>query len=50
MLRCLQRRQEGRRLAQAGAEAEIRDHGGDTYREARQRERNEVPKPQPSRE
>jgi hypothetical protein len=38
------------RLAQVDAEALDRDHGGDTYREARQRERNEVPKPQPSRD
>ena len=38
MLRWLQWRQEARRLARAGAEALfIRDHGGDTYREARQR-------------
>jgi hypothetical protein len=37
-------------LRQADAEALSRDDGAEAYREARQRERNEVPKPQPSRE
>jgi hypothetical protein len=40
MLRCLQRRRQGRRLAPGRRRGpEIRDHGGDTCREARQRER-----------
>jgi hypothetical protein len=41
----LRRRREARRLAQADAEAPIRDYGAEAYGEARQRERNEVPKP-----
>jgi len=43
MLRWLCRRQEARRLAQADAEALIRDHGAEAYREARQRERDVGP-------
>jgi hypothetical protein len=42
MLRWLRRRQEGRRLAQADAEALIRDHGGEAYGEARRRERDVI--------
>jgi hypothetical protein len=40
MLRWLRRRQEARRLAQADAEALIRDHGAEAYCEARQRDRD----------
>ena len=40
MLRWLGRRQLTARLAQADAEALIRDHGGEAYSEARQRERD----------
>jgi hypothetical protein len=42
MLRWLRRR-EAHRLAQADAEAPIRDHGAEAYREARQRERDVTP-------
>jgi hypothetical protein len=42
MLQWLRRRQEARRLAQADAEALIRDYGAEAYREARQRERDVV--------
>jgi hypothetical protein len=42
MLRWLRRRQEARRLAQADAEALIRDYGAAAYREARERERDVV--------
>ena len=42
MLQWLRRRQEARRLAKADAEALIRDHGGEAYSEARQRERDVV--------
>ncbi len=42
MLQWLRRRQEGRRLAQADAEALIHDHGGEAYSEARQRERDVI--------
>ena len=42
MLRWLQRRQEARRLAQADAEALIRAHGTEAYREARERERDVI--------
>jgi 1-acyl-sn-glycerol-3-phosphate acyltransferase len=42
MLRWLRRRQDARRLAQADAEALIRDHVAEAYREARERERNVV--------
>jgi hypothetical protein len=38
VLRWLRRRQEARRLAQADAEALIRDHGAEAYSKARQRE------------
>jgi hypothetical protein len=34
-LQWLQRRQQAKRLAQADAEALIRDHGGEAYGEAR---------------
>ena len=40
MLRWLGRRQLTARLAQADAEALIRDHGGEAYSEARRRERD----------
>lgn len=39
MLQWLRRRQEALRLAQADAEALIREHGIDAYAEARKRER-----------
>ena len=42
MLQWLRRRQAAERLAQADAEALIRDHGGEAYGEARQRERDVV--------
>jgi hypothetical protein len=42
MLRRLRGRQNARRLAQADAKALIRDHSADTYREARQREREMI--------
>jgi hypothetical protein len=42
MLQWLRRRQEARRLAQADAEALIRDHGAGAYSEARQRQRDVV--------
>jgi hypothetical protein len=38
MLRWLRRGQDARRLAQADAEALIRDHGAEAYSKARQRE------------
>jgi hypothetical protein len=41
-LRLHQERQEAHRLAQADAEALIRHHGAESYKEARQRERDEV--------
>ena len=40
--RWLLRRQEARRLAQADAEALIRDNGASAYSEARERESDEV--------
>ena len=40
MLRWLRHRHEARRLAQADAEALIRDYGAAAYREARERERD----------
>jgi len=39
VLQWLRRRQEARRLAQADAEALIRDHGAEAYSEACRRER-----------
>jgi hypothetical protein len=42
MLRWLRHRQEAHRLAQADAEALIRDHPADAYREARERERDVI--------
>jgi hypothetical protein len=42
MLRWFRRRQDARRLAQADAEALIRDHGAESYGEARERERDVV--------
>ena len=42
MLRWLRRRREAERLAQADAEAFIRDHGGRAYAEARWRQRDVV--------
>ena len=39
VLQWLRRRQDARRLAQADAEALIRDHGAEAYSKARQRER-----------
>jgi hypothetical protein len=42
MLQRLRRRQDARRVAQADAEALIRDHGAEAYREARQCERDVV--------
>ncbi len=42
MLRWLRRRQFARRLAQADAEALVRDHGAEAYEEARRRERDVV--------
>ena len=42
MLRWLRRRQQAQRLAQADAEALIRDHGAEAYGEARQRERDVI--------
>jgi hypothetical protein len=42
MLGWLRRRQDARRLAQADAEALIRDHGVEAYREARERERDVI--------
>ena len=42
MLRCLRRRQETCRLAQADAETLIRDHHAEAYAEARRRECNVV--------
>jgi hypothetical protein len=42
MLQWLRRRQEARRLAQVDAEALIRDHGGEAYGEARQREHDVI--------
>jgi hypothetical protein len=42
MLQWLRRRQAARRLAQADAEALIRDHGAEGYGEARQRERDVI--------
>jgi hypothetical protein len=41
-LRVTSQREASIRLAQAGAEALIRDHGGEAYGEARQRERDVV--------
>jgi hypothetical protein len=38
----LRRRRQAERLAQADAEALIRDHGAEAYREARQRERDVI--------
>ena len=42
ILRWLRRRQDARRLAQADAEALIRDYGAAAYREARERERDVI--------
>ena len=42
MLQWLRRRQQAARLAQADAEALIRDHGAEAWREARQRERDVI--------
>ena len=42
MLAWLRRRRQADRLAQADAEALIRDHGGEAYTEARQRERDVI--------
>ena len=42
ILQWLRRRQEARRLAQADAEALIRDYGAAAYREARERERDVI--------
>jgi spermidine synthase len=42
MLRWFRRRQEAHRLAQVDAEALIRDHGAEAYREARERERDVI--------
>ena len=42
MLQWLRRRQAARRLAQADAEALIRDHGAEAYGEARLRERDVI--------
>ena len=42
MIRWLRLRQEARPLAQADAEALIRDHGAEAYREARERERDVI--------
>jgi hypothetical protein len=42
MLQWLRRRQAARRLAQADAEALIRDHGPEAYGEARLRERDVI--------
>ena len=42
MLQCFQRRRQAERLAQADAEALIRDQGGEAYGEARQRQRDMV--------
>ena len=42
MLKWLRRRQQAERLAQADAEALIRDHGGAAYSEARERERDVI--------
>ncbi len=44
MIRWLRLRQEARPLAQADAEALIRDHGAEAYREARERERDVIQK------
>ena len=42
MLRWFRRCLEAERLAQADAEALIRDHGGEAYSEARRRERDVI--------
>ena len=42
MLQWLRRRRHAQRLAQADAEALIRDHGVEAYSEARQRERDVI--------
>src|SRR5271167_4374517 len=42
MLQWLRRRRQAERLAQADAEALIRDHGAEAYREARERERDVI--------
>jgi hypothetical protein len=42
MLQWFRRRRQTERLAQADAEALIRDHGGEAYGEARQRQRDVV--------
>ncbi len=42
MLQFFRHRQVARRLAQADAEALIRDHGATAYREARERERDVI--------
>jgi hypothetical protein len=42
MLQWLRRRRQAERLAQADAEALVRDHGAEAYREARERERDVI--------
>ncbi len=42
MLQWLRRRRQAVRLAQADAEALVRDHGTEAYREARERERDVI--------
>ncbi len=42
MLQWLRRRRQAERLAQADAEALIRDHGAEAYGEARQREHDVI--------
>ncbi len=42
MLRWLRRRRQAAHLAQADAEALVRDHGAEAYSEARQRERDVI--------
>ena len=42
ILQWLQHRRQATRLAHADAEALVRDHGSEAYREARQRERDVI--------
>ena len=42
MLQWLRRRRQAERLAQADAEALVRDHCAEAYREARERERDVI--------
>ena len=42
MLQWLRRRRQAERLAQADAEALVRDHGAEAYREVRERERDVI--------